>query len=248
MPLRLLALLAFVAPLCAADAPATLLAQPDKEIVVDALTKDAEAAAWKVAKGKWERTAEGVRVEELPEDKHGAVSRLNQKLDGLVIAFEFRLDGAKSVSLSINAEKDHMARVAVTPTTLRIQRDDNDHEGPDKAVGFLVAAHAFEPGTWHKVVLEMVGDTMVATVDGKISGFGRSELFRTPKVNPGFTCSGQSATFRNFSLWSAKAEPKASWKETSEKVAADMAAMPKPAPVAGKGKAAAKKKAAKKAS
>lgn len=248
MPLRLLALLALVTPLCAAEPPATLLAQPEKALVVDALTKDAEAAAWKVAKGKWERTAEGVRVEELPEDKHGAVSRLNQKLDGLVIAFEFRLDGAKSVSLSINAEKDHMARVAVTPTTLRIQRDDNDHEGPDKAVAFLTAAHAFEAGTWHKVVLEMVGDTLVATVDGKISGFGRSELFRTPKVNPGFTCSGQYATFRNFSLWSAKAEPKASWKETAEKVAADMAAMPKPAPVAAKGKAAAKKKAAKKAS
>ncbi len=248
MPLRLLALLALVVPLCAAEPPATLLAQPEKALVVDALTKDAEAAAWKVAKGKWERTAEGVRVEELPEDKHGAVSRLNQKLDGLVIAFEFRLDGAKSVSLSINAEKDHMARVAVTPTTLRIQRDDNDHEGPDKAVAFLTAAHAFEAGTWHKVVLEMVGDTLVATVDGKISGFGRSELFRTPKVNPGFTCSGQSATFRNFSLWSAKAEPKASWKETAEKVAADMATMPKPAPVAAKGKAAAKKKAAKKAS
>ncbi|MFM7209106.1 MAG: hypothetical protein ACKOY8_04730 [Verrucomicrobiota bacterium] len=248
MSRRLLALLTFVAPLCAAEPPATLLAQPEKALVVDALTKDAEAAAWKVAKGKWERTAEGIRVEELPEDKHGAVSRLTQKLDGLVIAFEFRLDGAKSVSLSINAEKDHMARVAVTPTTLRIQRDDNDHEGPDKAVAFLTAAQAFEAGTWHKVVLEMVGDTLVATVDGKISGFGRSELFRTPKVNPGFTCSGQSATFRNFSLWSAKAEPKASWKETAEKVAADMAAMPKPAPVAAKGKAAAKKKAAKKAS
>ena len=52
MSLRLLALLAFVSPLCAADAPATLLAQPDKEIVGDALTKDAKAADWKVAKGK----------------------------------------------------------------------------------------------------------------------------------------------------------------------------------------------------
>lgn len=247
-PMRILAFLLLASFVQAAEPPATLLAQPEKALVVDALTKDAEAAAWKVAKGKWERTPEGMRVEELPEDKHGAVSRLGLKLEALVIAFEFRLDGAKSVSLSINAEKDHMARVAVTPTTLRIQRDDNDHEGPDKAVVFLTAAHAFEAGTWHKVVLEMVGDTMVATVDGKVSGFGRSELFRTPKVNPGFTCAGQAATFRNFSLWSAKTEPKASWKETSEKVAASMAAMPKPEPTAAKGKAAAKKKAVKKAS
>ena len=80
MPLRLLALLAFLSPLAAAEAPATLLAQPDKEVVSDALTKDAPAADWKVAKGKWERTADGIRVEELPADKHGAVSRVAQKL------------------------------------------------------------------------------------------------------------------------------------------------------------------------
>ena len=61
--LGLLSLLA--APLPAAEAPATLLAQPDKEIVADTLLKDGKAAEWKIAKGKWERTAEGLRVEEL---------------------------------------------------------------------------------------------------------------------------------------------------------------------------------------
>ena len=247
MPLRLLALLAFVSPLCAADAPATLLAQPDKELVGDLLTKDAKAADWKVAKGKWQRTADGTRVEEIPADKHGAVSRVAQKLQDLVIAFEFRLDGAKSVSLSINATKDHMARVLITPTALRVQKDDHDHDGPDKAVIFLNTAQSFEAGTWHRVVLEMVGDTMVATIDGKVSAFGSDALFKTEKVNPGFTCSGQSATFRNFTLWSAKPEAKASWKETSAKVAEAMAAAPKPAApaAAAKGKGKAKAKAAK---
>jgi len=245
MSLRLLALLAFVSPLCAADSPATLLAQPDKEIVGDALTKDAKAADWKVAKGKWERTPDGTRVEEIPADKHGAVSRVAQKLQDLVIAFEFRLDGAKSVSLSINATKDHMARVFITPTTLRVQKDDHDHDGPDKAVVFLNTAQSFEPGTWHSVVLEMVGDTMVATIDGKISGFGRDELFKAEKADPGFTCGGQSATFRNLVIWSAKAEPKASWKEASAQIAEAMAAAPKPAAPAAKGKGKGKAKAAK---
>lgn len=245
MSLRLLALLAFVAPLCAADAPVTLLAQPDKEVVSDALTKDAPATDWKVAKGKWERTAEGVRVEEIPADKHGAVSRVAQKLQDLVIAFEFRLDGAKSVSLSINATKDHMARVLITPTSLRVQKDDHDHDGPDKAVVFLNTAQTFEAGTWHRVVLEMVGDTMVATIDGKVSAFGADALFKTEKVSPGFTCSGQSATFRNFTLWSAKPEAKGSWKETSVKIAEAMAAAPKPAAPAAKGKGKGKAKAAK---
>ena len=68
-------------------------------------------------------------------------------------------------------------------------------------------------------------------------------LFKAEKANPGFTCGGQSATFRNFVIWSAKAEPKATWKETSVKIAEAMAAAPKPpAPGAGQGKAAAKGK------
>jgi hypothetical protein len=91
----------------------------------------------------------------------------------------------------------------------------------------------------------MVGDTMVATIDGKISGFGRDELFKAEKANPGFTCGGQSATFRNLVIWSAKAEPKASWKEASAQIAEAMAAAPKPAAPAAKGKGKGKAKAAK---
>lgn len=243
MSLRLLAFLAFVAPLCAADAPATLLAQPDKEILNDALTKEAKAADWKVAKGKWERTADGIRVEELPADNHGAAGRVPMKLQDFVAAFEFRLDGAKVVSLSINDAKEHVARVMITPTAFRVQKDDHDHDGPDKGVVFLNQAQAFEAGTWHSVVLEMVGDTMVATIDGKHSGFGSHELFKAEKANPGLTCGGQSATFRNFVIWSAKAEPKAGWKEASAKIAEAMKAAPAPAaPGAAKGKAAAKGK------
>jgi len=158
----------------------------------------------------------------------------------LFIAFEFRLDGAKSVSLSINATKDHMARVLITPTSLRVQKDDHDHDGPDKAVVFLNTAQTFEAGTWHRVVLEMVGDTMVATIDGKLSAFGRDPLFTTEKVSPGFTCSGQSATFRGFALWSAKPEAKATWKDASVKIAEAMAAAPKVAAPAAKGKGKAK--------
>ena len=243
MSLRLLALLALVSPLCAADAPATLLAQPDKEIVSDALTKDAKGAEWKIAKGKWERAADGIHVEELPADKHGAAGRVTTKLQDFVAAFDFRLDGAKSISISINDAKEHVARVMITPTSLRVQKDDHDHDGPEKSTIFLNQAQAFEAGSWHSVVLEMVGDTMVATIDGKISGFGSDDLFKAEKANPGFTCAGQSATFRNFVIWSAKAEPKATWKETSVKIAEAMKVAPAPAaPGAAKGKAAAKGK------
>jgi hypothetical protein len=239
----LLALLS--APLIGAEAPVTLLAQPDKEVLTDTLLKDAKGAEWKIAKGKWERTAEGIRVEELTADNHGAAGRLVQKLGDFVVAFEFRLDGAKSISLSINDAKEHVARVMITPTALRVQKDDHDHDGPEKSIVFLHQAEKFEAGTWHRVVLEMVGDTLVATIDGKISGFGRDALFKAEKANPGLTCAGQSATFRNFTLWSALPEPKATWKEASAKIAEAMQAAPTPpAPAAAAKAKAAKAKAA----
>lgn len=245
MSLRLLAILALVSPLCAAEAPTTLLAQPEKEILSDALTKDSKAAEWKIAKGKWERTSDGIHVEELPADNHGAAARVPMKLHDFVASFEFRLDGAKSISLSINDAKEHVARVLITPTALRVQKDDHDHDGPDKAVVFLNQAQTFEAGTWHSVVLEMVGDTMVATIDGKISGFGRNDLFKAEKANPGLTCGGQSASFRNFVIWSAKPEPKSTWSETSAKIAEAMKTAPAPAAPAAKGKAKGKAPAAK---
>jgi hypothetical protein len=94
-------------------------------------------------------------------------------------------------------------------------------------------------------VLDAMKETLEAGENIKISGFGSDDLFKAEKANPGFTCAGQSATFRNFVIWSAKAAPKATWKETSIKIAEAMAAAPKPAAPAAKGKGKGKAKAAK---
>ena len=63
-----------------------------------------------------------------------------------------------------------------------------------------------EPGTWHTVVMEMVGDTLVGTLDDKITGKGSNDLFKQEKFAPGFTVAGQTASFRNLRIWSAKAK------------------------------------------
>ena len=59
--------------------PKSLKGLTDKEILNDALTKESKAAEWKVAKGKWERAADGIHVEELPADNHGAAGRVPMK-------------------------------------------------------------------------------------------------------------------------------------------------------------------------
>ncbi len=199
----------------ASDAP--LLAVPGA-VIFESKLDALPAAPWKAAKGKWE-LVEGVwRGTELEEDKHGAVTRLPNKLQDFVIEYEFKFEGARSTSLSINAVKDHMARIMITPKSVTIQRDDNDHEGPDKAVIFARFAADLAPGTWHKVRLEMVGDVMVGKVDDLVA-WGSSELFKSPKASPGFTVGGQSVDLRNLII--REATLSADWESAK-------AALPKP--------------------
>jgi hypothetical protein len=164
------------------------------------------AAPWKSAKGKWEALDGVLRGSELPEDKHGAVTRLPNKLPDFVIEYEFKFEGAKSTSLSINAVKDHMARIMITPQSVTVQRDDNDHDGPDKAIVFARFAADLQPGTWHKVRMEMVGDTLLGKVDDLVA-WGSSDLFKQTRMAPGFTVGGQSVDFRNLKISEATLNP-----------------------------------------
>lgn len=196
------------------DRPLTRLAQIDKLEFADFFAGTSLDAQWKVGKGKWEIADGALRGSELAADKHGAVIRTPFKLQNIVIAYDVKLDGAKTTSLSINGPKDHLARIIVAPNRFAVQRDDQDHDGPDKAVVFLSKTMEITPGTWHSIVLEMVGDTMVGTLDGKIEGHGSDPTFAAKeKCTPGFTVSGESASFRNVRIYTAKAEPKADWKK-----------------------------------
>jgi hypothetical protein len=190
-----------------------LLAIPGKVIFESKLDSE-PAAPWKAAKGKWELVGGVMRGSEKPEDMHGAVTRLPNKMVGdFIIEYEFKFEGAKSTSLSINAVKDHMARISITPKSVTIQRDDNDHEGPDKAVVFARFPADLKSGVWHKVRMEMVGDTMLGKVD-ELAAWGSDELFKQARVSPGFTVGGQSVDFRNFKVSEATLNP--DWSKVKE--------------------------------
>ena len=105
--------------LSAAEKP--LLAIPGKVIYESKLDSDL-GDPWKSAKGKWEAVDGVLRGAEKPEDKHGAVTRLPNKLADFVIEYEVKFEGAKSTSLSINAVKDHMARIMITPNPSRSKK------------------------------------------------------------------------------------------------------------------------------
>jgi len=219
----------------AADKP--LLAIPGK-VIYESKLDSAPGEPWKSAKGKWELAGGVLRGSEKPEDKHGAVTRLPNKLGDFVAEYEFKFEGAKSTSLTINAAKDHMARIMITPKMIAVQKDDNDHEGPDKAVVFARFPVDFKNGEWHKVRMEMVGDTMLGQVDG-LTAWGSNNLFKQDRMVPGFTVGGQSVDFRNIKITEAKLNPEwESVKSTLPKPGENVA----PVVAGAKGKAAAKGK------
>jgi hypothetical protein len=183
-----------------------LLAVPGKVLYHNNFNTAPEAK-WQAIKGSWEIANGVLRAAELEADHHGAVIRLQDELPDFVIDFEFKFEGAKSTSLSINAVKDHMARILITPKAVTIRRDDNDHDGPDKVVIFGVFPVDFKSGSWHKVHLEMVGDTLLGKVDDLIA-WGSDPLFKEKRTNPGLTAAGQSVDFRNFTIRSATLNPK----------------------------------------
>ena len=58
---------------------------------------------------------------------------------------------------------------------------------------------------------------MVGQVDDLVA-WGSSELFKSPKMNPGFTVGGASVEFRNFSIREATLSP--DWEKAKAKVPA----------------------------
>lgn len=235
MKLRTLLPLALAAALSSHAADAPLLAIPGK-VIFESKLDSGLPAPMKAAKGAWENAGGALRGSEKPEDKHGAVARLPNKLGDFIAEYEVKLDGAKATTFTVNAVKDHMARIMIGQDFVQVQRDDNDHDGPDKAVIFGRFKARLEPGTWHKVRMEMVGDTMLGQLDDVI-GFGSNDLFKQDRMAPGFTVAGQSAEFRNFKITEATLNPE--WDKVKATLPRGEKAAPaaRPAgPGAGKGK------------
>lgn len=170
---------------------------------------------WRLRPGKWEFVDGAMKGTELKEDAHGAVARFPLSFKDAVIQYDVRIDACKMTSFSVNDAKEHVCRVLVTKDGFKAQKDDHDHAGPDKAKLFNNVAAPIAPGSWHTVLIEIKGEEMIATIDGK-SSFGSDALIGTDKANFGFTVSGDGASFRNLRVWEATANP--AWEQNKKSI------------------------------
>lgn len=188
-----------------AEAPAS---KPAPAAKPTAAARAEWTAGWRLRPGKWEFSDGAMKGAELKADMHGAVARYPFKFKDAIIQYDVRLDGCKTTTFSVNDAKAHVCRVLLNKDGFRAQKDDHDHDGPDKPKPFNMVAVPPTPGTWLTVLIEIKGDEMVATINGQSSS-GADPLIGTEKANFGFTVAGESASFRNLRVWEAL--PNANW-------------------------------------
>ncbi len=160
------------------------------------------AGDWRHPMGDWEAKDGVLKGAELAKDDHGAVFKRKLPFKNAIIEFSFKLDGAKGISLSIDDEKEHVCRMSMNAAGFTVQKDDHDHDGPDKGMQFDRLSTEFKAGEWYTARIEILGDEMLGQIGEEI-GFGSHELIGTDKAKLGFTVAGQSAEFKDLKVWEA---------------------------------------------
>ncbi|MGC3970244.1 MAG: DUF1080 domain-containing protein [Pirellulales bacterium] len=184
-------------------APQTAATPIELKTLLDEPLDVKHGTAWRVAKGRWEFVDGAWQGAELAADKHGAVARHDVSFTDAVIEFDFKLDGARSISLSINDPQGHNSRLAISPSEARLTKDDHDHKGPDKAEVLATLATKFEPGTWYHVKVVQHGENFNAVIgERKIDHElqGKHGAINVKKSNIGLTVAGESASFRKLRI------------------------------------------------
>jgi len=171
---------------------------------------------WAGGKGKWEFVDGAVRGSELAADKHGAVKRLPLDFHDAVIQYDFKLDGAKTTTFSINGKGGHICRVLINAGGFSIRKDLAKKIPGDAAKVVDACKTPISPGRWHTLTIEIKASEMLASVDGQHFALGSHDGINVPFTNIGLTVAGESASFKNLRIWSATANPK--WPATRAKL------------------------------
>ncbi|HEX3655753.1 MAG TPA: hypothetical protein VHV55_08110 [Pirellulales bacterium] len=218
----------FACPLlcAAAEIPSAPLAEKGKVLLSDDFDRtdlgdwQALIPTFTVENG----TLKGVQT----RDDHGAVGRVYRPMRDVIVEFKFQLDGSTGFNAVFDDQKfkgshaGHICRVAFAPKQIRLgddkqggmrndifamRKDPTRKAESDKLLaGRGSAAPAtIEPGKWHDVVIEIVGDQMRVSLDGRPAGYLKSPgIAHETKTSFHFTVSGKGVLFDDVRIWEAR--------------------------------------------
>ena len=196
------------------DAPPTLMLEPGKLLVDEPLNRPM-GKEWFAKPGKWEIIDGVTRGSERSEDMHGAVRRREVRFTSAIVTYQFRLDGAKMTTLSMNAEKGHVCRVKISEDGFSVVRD-KDKAKNDKPVVLDQRTIKIAPKEWHTLVVEMNGKDMLARLDGKEIAYGAHDSLAVLKASVGFTVQGEAVSFKNLRVYEGTL--KSDWQKVRDRL------------------------------
>ncbi len=181
------------------------LAVRGKLLFSDDFSSGALGAEWKPLKGTWDVADGALRGKEKAEDKHAAVLKYLRPYRNLAVQFSFKFDGAKQASLSMDG-KGHVCRVVLTPKGFTLRKDGSADKSV-KAVDLGKGEIELKPGEWHTMLVEVVGDTLLAQVDDKVVVHGSNAGIDVDKASIGFPVAGEGIVIDDVRVWEATANP-----------------------------------------
>jgi hypothetical protein len=173
--------------------------------------------------GHWEVKDGSFTGAENPAVHHPATASYGFDFKDVIIQCEVRMNDVplndrkyRYINVRTTDEKDYVCSIILTQGGFRIQKDDNDHEGPDKAVPLGEVKTPLKLNEWHKVLFEIKGDEMVGSVDGR-SLTGSHPLITEAKHSMMFVM-GVEGSVRNLKAWEALPNPE--WGKNKAKLKA----------------------------
>jgi Domain of Unknown Function (DUF1080) len=158
---------------------------------------------WQIGGGVY-KVDDGVLIAgEKEGNHHPGIFKIWKDFDDIVLKFSFRFDGTKGFSIVFNdpAEKSvhsgHVVRLSIAPKSVTLtddktglmslqwvdKRTDPKFKNEIEAVRDKTSRrfnYDFKPGQWYDVTMEVVGDEMRVSVDGKFVGKFNSPGFAHP--------------------------------------------------------------------
>jgi hypothetical protein len=244
----LVVLLVMKQAMAAEGAPS--LATPGKQLFADNFDRAEMAPKWRVGKGFFTVKEGAISVAENPDDHHGAYAYATPGFPykDIVAEFSVKLDGARSCSLMINdrnykeSHAGHILKATVAmgkvnvadwkygamkndifekmkdPKTTPEEKKTLRESIKDKSADFKVSADLSQ---WHAVRVEIVGDEMLVSIDGKPVAYLKSQGVDHPTKNAiGFEVGGKAVEIKDVKVCEATAS--ADWAGHREAVIASL--------------------------
>ncbi len=184
--------------------------------------------------GEWKviipgfKVTDGVLVGTQDREDHGSVGRIMVPMKDVIVSFRFKLAGSPRFNVVFDdknhkeSHAGHIVRVAVAQKQIRLgddkegimrndifkmRRNTDTKAAAEKLLegrGANVKAD-LESDRWYSMTIEIVGDKMRVSLDGKPIGFLQSPGLAHPtKESVHFTVSGKAAHFDDVKIWAAK--------------------------------------------